>query len=365
MPKFKWIFPLFIAGLIVSCAQSTPTQTAANPLDESFNLLVNLNGKLELKRAGWSEYHPITFGTILYTGDLLRLDENARALVLCANLKLWNVPSGAPSGLTNGCPAESEPVLRRGASQIGNTRGGSDPNIPYIISPRATRLLSNTPILRWNKVPGVSSYTVRISGEGVDWKEITGETSLTYPGDPALKSEVVYLLSIVADNETKSEDEGLPGLGFRLVSPSDAQRISSNINKLAAMKLPDDAYALAISRYFASEGLINEAIDTLESEIKINKQSTALYLTLGELYQKIGLHMLAKESYTKAVKLAEKSDDIEMLATVYAGLGDVTSALGEQDAAQEWFSQAVENYKRLDATEQVQAIEQKMQTVTP
>lgn len=187
-----------------------------NAADQGINLLVAVEGEIRLKRRGWSDFYSTGFGVAVRRGDLLRVPANAAATLLCDNLSLWTVPGGlAPTGL-NGCPRPTEPALIRHGVRIASTRGG-DPDIPYLISPRSTKLLDSTPTLRWHAPPGASSYIVQVHGGTLTWTaENVTETSLVYPGKPSLEPGVIYQLTVTDDLGRSSQDEGMVGLNFRV-----------------------------------------------------------------------------------------------------------------------------------------------------
>lgn len=337
---------------------ATPTSAVA----PGFNLLIVVDSEVQLKRERWSDYHSATFGTVLYRGDQLRLSEGASALVLCDNLTLWVVPPGAPSGLSNGCSSSSEPALRSSGGLIGNTRGGADPLIPYIIGPRATKLLSPTPTLHWNSVPGAKSYSVRITG--VDWNDAVSANEMIYPGNPPLQAGTTYLLVVEADNGTSSRDEGLPELGFTLLPEEEAGRVRADAATIAGLSLSNESKAFAVAQLYAGHGLYAEAIEVLE-EMTTGSQVANVYRALGDLYRQVGLSLLAEERYLKAVMLAEDAGDAEALATAQAGLGEVYVTLGRKDEAVRWFEKAKADYETLGDEQHASQVTERLAELNP
>ena len=156
------------AGTNTPAAGTTDTPAVTDP---GFNILVVAEGEIELKRSTWADYHATTFGTVLERGDLLKLARGAEAAILCDGLSLWQVPTGIPVGLSTGCPPPSDKILVRGSAGVAGTiRGANDPLIPYIISPRSTRLLNSTPTLRWND-SGATGYNVQMRGGDLNWQQ--------------------------------------------------------------------------------------------------------------------------------------------------------------------------------------------------
>lgn len=342
----------------VACGKSQPIPVATAKVVTGLNLIIVADGEVGLKRNGWNDFHPIGFGTALYRGDQLRPSAGAKVIVLCDNLTAWTVPAGAPSGLNQGCPQSASPVLLRGKSAISASRpsssSGSDPLIPYVISPRATKLLSPKPILRWNPVLGVTSYTVSI--RGLDWQETVSATEVVYPGTPALEAGKVYLLIVEADNGRSSRDEGMPDLGFSLLHNEETERIRTDSATIAGINLPDEGKAFALAQLYGGYGLYAEAIEMLEKVADAGSQAANVYRSLGDFYWQIGLSRLAEDRYLQAVNLAEAAGDTEALAAAQTGLGEVYMALGNKSEAVRWLTQAQAGYEALGDSDHVSEV---------
>lgn len=337
----------------------------ASAVDPGLNLLIVAVGKVQLKREGWADYHLTAFGTSLHRGDQLQLEKGAKAIVLCNNLTTWTVPPGAPSGLVNGCPSAPEPVLIRGKSRMGATRGGSDPLLPYIIRPRKTVLLNDRPTLRWNAVPGATNYTVRVKGNGVDWEIETDDTETVYPGNPPLQPGTTYILVVEADNGKSSQDEGVPGLGFRLLDENDVQGIQATVDQLVRLELPDEAEAFALAQLYAGHDLVAEAIEILDVLVESGSQAAAVYRKLGDFYWQVELNLLAEAHYLKAINLAETAGDMEGQAMAQALLAEVYVALGNKSEAVHWLTRAQAGYKRLGDAQRANEIAGRLADLQP
>lgn len=378
MRKSLFVIVFLLIMSITGCTTVSPASALATPTgietsiipteadaqtDSSLNLLIVADGEVLLKRDGWSDYHPTAFGAELHHGDQLRPGDGASAIVLCDGITTWAVPAGVPSGLTNGCPQPREPVLLRGESLIGGTRGGDDPLIPYIISPRATRLLTLTPTLRWNAVEGATSYTVNLQGGDLDWTREVADTEIVYPADePALESNTWYSMIIMADNGESSEAEGVVGLGFSPLPPEEIGRVQSVADKLPPLNLSEDAAALALAQLYTGNGLLSEAIEILEARVAAGNPPAAIYRALGYIYKQVGLLLQAEIHYLSAIDLTEQTNDLEGLAEAQAGLGEVYIA---QDIKKEhikyeavrWLEQARDGFKALGDADRVDEIE--------
>jgi len=346
-----------IIGVAFGCAPPAPTSPPETK--PGLNLIIAADGEVLLKRDSWTEFHPTSFGAMLYRGDQLQPAADANVVVLCENLTTWTVPSGSPSGLNNGCPQVPEPALVSPGGLIANTRGGTDPLIPYLISPRATKLLDPMPTLRWNAVPGASTYTLRISG--IDWQEQTDATEFKYPGNPALQPGTDYLLIIEADNGKSSKDEGLPGLGFSLLPEPEADRVRADATRIDELNLSEAARGFALAQLYFGHHLYAEAIELLEESAVTNDQVTNVYRALGELYQQVGLLMQAELRYLHAVESAEAVGDVESATAAKASLGEVYLALGNKNEARDWLTQAQSGYETLGDLKSANQIAEQLQ----
>lgn len=329
--------------------------------ESSLILLVAAQGTVRLKRKEWLDYYRTEFGSQLHRGDLLQVQEDSDAVVLCDSLLTRSIPGGAPAGLNNLCPPPQEKILVRGGVLLGNTRGGSDPFIPYIISPRKTKLLNPTPTIRWNPVPNASSYTVAVTGPSVEWQTVTSESSIVYPGEPPLLPGETYAVTVTADTGASSRDEGVQGIGFTMVDAPTADRVEANIARIMELELSQEGKQLALGQYLAGAGLSAEAVEVHEALTNEMPESSSPTLFLGDLYRQSGLNLLAAERYEMALELAEAGDNLEAVALARRGLADVLLSLGERDEAAAVLRDAIDAYAQLGDTEQVEALNQQLE----
>lgn len=322
--------------------------------------IIQAKGEVLLKRKEWSDYRPTAIGAELYPGDLLQPAPGARVLVQCANGKtIWPVPDGVISGATNGCPPQAVPVSRH-RGDIIPPRGGINPLIPYIISPRRTLLLNSLPMLHWNAVPGASRYTVSLMGdEDVLWETEVKGTEVRYSGELPLESGVDYLLVIQADTGASSQEEELPDLGFSLLDENEATLVRDTVEQLVNLDLADEAKSLALVHLYRGYELRAEAIASLEVLVKQGSQTAAVYRILGELYREVGLNRLAQKHYLKAIELAG-TEDVEGQAIAAEGLGKVYVAIANQQEAIRCLTQARDRYEALGDTQRLKELEKRL-----
>lgn len=329
----------------VTASYGAPTATlaveASSDTCKPVGRLISVQGKVQLKRKSLPNYHPTAVGAVLCLGDLLQPAKGARVMVQCAepNQNPWTVPDGVPSGAAIGCRPPNEPIHTI-TGPITPTRDPLASRIPYIISPNNTWLLNALPTLRWQAVPGATSYTVRVSGPGVNWETEVSTTTVVYPGKPPLKPvEEGYLLMVEANN-----GESPAKATFGLLDENKVTRVRAAALALDRQNLADEAKTLALADLYIGQELIAEAIDLLEGLVAKGSKTAAVYYTLGDLYAQVELLRQAEENYLKAVELATTAKDIEGQAAAAARLGEVYAALGNSDKASHWLKEAQKSF---------------------
>jgi len=98
---------LLIALTLILTTTSYQAQAQIN--EDPIAQLIEVRGKVELKRENRSTYAQTTKGAYLYFGDLLRIAKGAKAVVKCSvDETTWTVPDdGIPWGVANTCAPSS------------------------------------------------------------------------------------------------------------------------------------------------------------------------------------------------------------------------------------------------------------------
>jgi tetratricopeptide (TPR) repeat protein len=240
-------------------------------------------------------------------------------------------------------------------ARTGDPRDPSLANIPYLISPRHTLLLSNKPKLRWNSPLGVKQYTASlVKGDKTIWQTTTEQNETIYAGEPKLEPGVEYLLIITADNGKSSQDEEASQQGFRLLPTPEVGIVKAILDN---QELTDKNKALATAYIYSGFGLKAEAIDTLEKIIASGIKEAALYKKLGELYSETGVNMEAELNYLQAVQLAIAARDIPEQAHISTALGELYVEIGDEKEAIKWFNQARDSHKTLGNTQRIKELD--------
>lgn len=365
---------LSLAGCVGQTGVSSPT-VASGPTatpdalpgamrtSAGMNLLVVAGEGVQIKREGWNQYQRALFGIPLYHGDLLQPETGAQAVVLCSDLRSWLVPDGAPSGLANGCPVTEEDVvfLERAGGNIAPTRAGPADSIPYVISPRMTRLLDGSFLLRWNTLPGVDMYTVTVMGGSTfEWTQQANDSGLLYDGEDLQRGQSYRI--IIKGGGVSSEEEGGQGLGFQLLSEEDAAAVRADQARIAVQQLPETAEELAYAELYAQHRLWAEAIAMVEGLVAQHDDAWTLTLRLGELYGQIALPVEAQAAYDQALLQAEAAGDLEGQARAALGLAALSDDVTEKE---ERLNEALVAYEKLGDINQADVVREQLSAIAP
>jgi hypothetical protein len=348
-----------VVAMLAGAASAQPV-----PAVPDAHLLVATRGAVLLRRAGWAAASPTGPGAAMRRGDLVSVPAGGAATVACADLTLRELPPGRFSGLPCAVP-EKAGLLFEG-NLIAATRGDDSDELPVVIAPRRSQLLSPRPLLRWH-VPGAgnAAVTVTVKGPGVSWSASppAGSTSLAYPADaPALQPGGSYRVTVSAAGRS-SDEAGDPGLAFSLLADPAAAEARAALARIQALKLAPDAARLLTAHVLATKGLRAEAIEQLEAAAP----QPRLLLTLGALQQAVGLGRLAEASWLQVAKAAGSANDVEAQAQAQAALGSLyQDVFGLRDDAARAFTEAAALYAKLgDSANATHAREQASHAKAP
>ncbi|MDY6876728.1 MAG: hypothetical protein SWK90_11080 [Chloroflexota bacterium] len=320
---------LVASGLMaVACGQaSTPVPATTGQTSEPAlpNLLVQAEGEVWLRRAGWSDFLPVGFGVAVAPGDLLRVAEGSIGVIFCGDETTWEKgPSSLlADGLEHGVPCQTGRPPRPWAD-VAALRGEKEGKNLYVLRPRNTALLNNRPSLGWHPLPDVDAYTVTLLGDdGQDRAPVQATGGeLDWPeGWPPLESGATYVLVIEGDGQRSDEGrEGHTGLGFWLLPAEDVESVQALEARLRAQSLSPTAADMLVAELYLGYGLRAEAAQLLR-ELTASDESPAVQLALGRVYLEMGLATEAQEAFAQALAGAQTTGESEAEAAAQVGLG--------------------------------------------
>lgn len=359
---------LLLPGLVVACgatptpspesAATVPAEPAGPPVLP--NLLVEAQGEVWLRRVGWSQFLPAAFGVAVQPGDLLRVADGGVALVFCGDETLWEAgPKGLPNdGLEHTAPCQTGRPPRPW-SDVAALRGEQSDQIPYVVRPRNSALLSDHPDLAWNTLPGVDSYTVSLIGDdGQERPPVTaGGGELAWPDDwPPLEPRATYAL-IVEGGGARSDEgsEQHAGLGFWLLGAADAGLVRALESRLRAQSLEPAAADLLVAELYLGRDLRAEATRLLEG-LSASAGSAPAWLALGKAYLETGLAAEARAAFDRAAVQASETGQKQVEADARVGLGLAARLEDDGETAETHLQAARALYEQIgdrDGLEQV------------
>ncbi len=130
---------LLTIGVLNLALLGLTAPTLAQNTHQPLNLLTLVQGNVQIRRASWlgplAQFRPVAVGTVVDSGDRLKLAPEANAIVLCSNLSQWQVPAGQEIPVAQGCGDREQRLYRPGSQQVSPRAGEHEANLPYFLSP--------------------------------------------------------------------------------------------------------------------------------------------------------------------------------------------------------------------------------------
>ena len=269
-------------------------------------------GRVELKPASAADWRPVTPLATVRAGDTIRATADAVVVILLAGGRgTRRIDAAASPAVLDAATAES--TVHKGRALVEQslrflsltskgppkgllaTRGPAP--LPVVLGPRQA-LLSAAPLtFEWVGSPG-RRYTVRLTGPmGIVLKRDVAGNRLPYPdGVPALERGVEYTV------EVRTPGQPAQSASFYVVSAERARDVSRDLTELDSLLGSSGGSSAAVARagYLASQGLFHDARDVVLGALRADAEQAALYLLLGNIYDRIGLRAQAAEAYAEA-----------------------------------------------------------------
>jgi hypothetical protein len=351
------VLVLLLSIQLVGCqTDESPSNVVAQAVLGNYHVVISVTGKVAVKRERWKEYAPALFGTLLQDGDLLKSETGAGGRIVCADLTLVSIPSGVGA-----VPCKSPKHSPDNNTQVTPRTGVRD-DFPILLMPRKTKLLDQYPTIRWTPIGSAASYSVTILGPDFSWvsPDVISQTEIVYPQDaPVLVPGQIYKARIAA-GARNSDEEGLPDLGFSILTSSEADETRARETQIRALDLDGLAKDFLVSRLYEKQGLYSEAILRLEPALN-NAAAPAVVRGVGALYVKVDLGSLAEDYFRRSLQLSQEQNDLEGQALSAHELGKVYQSLGYKNTAMQYLNAAIAYYRKLGADDDVSIIERELE----
>ena len=312
---------------LITCGLSTASLSQNVPV----HAILEVKGKVVVNNKNWKKPQTAFVGLSLNSDDTLNIPAQASVKIYCSDLSIWIVKPGKYK-VSQGCPS-GKTVIRLPNSNNGTLRpvGKTEAalaKLPYLITPRETDIISDRPQIRWNAVPGVVNYTVKIETDGFSWTNQTNENKIIYSGDHPLQPETRYWVTVTTDQGLSSQQE--TEVGFNVSNEQTKKTVLEAVEKIQKQPLSPTERGLVLAYLYRSYELYDDAINVLEELINQKSQEITVYQLLGDTYLEIGLPQLAKNSYQKGLELAIKTQNIPAQTTIKKVLKQINDLLGNK-----------------------------------
>lgn len=344
------LFPIFWFILLILAA-CTPAKKPEPTLPQAEgsanppvlpNLLLQVTGKIEVRRAGSALFVPVALGAQVQPGDTLRLVEG-EAAIFCGNEALWDAsPQSLPVDYDAGVPCQNGRPPRP-ALDLVRLRS----NNLYVLSPRSGFVMDERPTLRWHPVDNVQMYTLRLISD--DEKERPPVTvagnELPYPAEwEPLQAEVSYRLQIEMEVDGLKFDSGQEG-EFLLLSPEKKEQLDAQVERLRQRSLHDLSLTLLLAELHLNYNLYSEDIELLR---KADHNQVAVQHLLGETYLQMGLPDEATAAYSQALALAQEAELPEEQAAAHLRLSLLFCSQANEQKADTHKQEALRLYEQME-----------------
>jgi hypothetical protein len=322
------VFKTLTFVFLITCGLSTPSLSQNAPV----HAILEAKGKVLVNNKNSKKPQTAFVGLSLNSDDTLNIPAKASVKIYCSDLSIWIVKPGKYK-VSQGCPSGKTVILlpnsnNRTLRPIGKTEA-TLAKLPYIITPRESDIISDRPQIRWNTVPGVVNYTVKIETDGFSWTNQTNENKIIYSGDRPLQPETRYWVTVTTDQGLSSQQE--TEVGFNVSDEQTKKTVLEAVEKIQKQPLSLTEKELILAYLYRGYGLYSDAINILEKPVNQGTSEITFYQLLGDTYLDVGLPQLAKNTYQKGLELAIKTQNIPIQTTIRSGLKQADKLLGNNN----------------------------------
>lgn len=212
----------------------------------------------------------------------------------------------------------------RDPSRCNSAKGpGEEQNVPTLISPYGSSMLSTRPLISWYAVTGATSYTVVVSGYEFYWEKTVDKaiTMLPYPKEQKeLEFGNTYKFTVLA-NVGDTPISSSEALVVSVLTQEEQNVFAERVKQIFELNLPPDEAAIwDLDAVFMARNLLNETIESLKARVAAGSQNPTVYRLLADRYLEAWLPKEALREYSKAAQLAKSINNSDELARVQEGL---------------------------------------------
>jgi hypothetical protein len=312
---------------------------------------------------------------VVHSGDAIKVTYPVSASMVCDNVTgivvLQSIPRTQPVKCLDK-PKEGILIGRNGRLIDSRTMSDTVFAFPVILSPRSTKVLNPLPLLRWTTINRANSYKVTVRSNEGSWtttvpaKPNSHTQEMAYPRScapnqtrdcaPPLKAGESYKL-IVEANGRNSEEEGLPNLGFTVLTAQAARQVWRKTDYIKRLSLSKSLKRYMLASFYANNELNADAIGILERA----PESPATLRLLGDLYLKLNLAHRAEAVYLNLLSRNLSAQDTPAgRAITRHSLGEVYEILGNTQEAIKHYEEARRLYRAVKDEDSQKLVESRL-----
>ncbi len=307
--------------MLVALVVLVPVQGIAGQVADPVAILTEIKanqGEVRVKLASDADWKAPLPLLSLRPNDQLRVTQNAQAVLFFTGgqgtviISAGNSPytiqtqAAAPTGKTADLIAGLGRLLTGKKKDLSyvplTTRSVQQP--PLLLSPRDGKLIG-PPVFEWGGSDRLR-YAVRLLGpQGPVWEQANlPRVPLAYPSNaPPLTPGVTYQW------ELEARGYPLQRGSFTLLAPEQIVAIRDTLRTLEPAALPGypkNTVSLMRAAFLFEQALFTEARRELVAAIAADPDEPTLHLLLGQIYERMGLMVLAAEEYDEAQFLSPR-----------------------------------------------------------
>jgi hypothetical protein len=294
-------------------------------------VIASVKGKVEVTSSRGGPAQRAAFGRPLERGDRIAVspggaatlffnDGNVIDLAEKSTLTVGGRVAGKTGGATApGLPGEVYASVTRfvaggsretGLVALSELRSApAEQDVPFLIGPRKTALITDRPAFSWRAVPGATRYKITVSSadRGELWSRDVDGLSLTFPAESApLAAGDEYLWEVEAFSDLKSLRR--ESSVFQVLGTTQADAVRANLGRIRDSAGGDEnaAAQFLAGSYLSGLGLFLDATEHFGALCRLTPTSPAPHEALGTVYTKVGLMDLAAAEFQQALALTRE-----------------------------------------------------------
>lgn len=319
-------------------------------------------------------------------GATIRTAPTSSATIVCLNGQAYQVTGGQRVAITSTLCQSAQPLPPNSVAAVAPNNGklvensdGSEViegetreresdygQLPIILSPRNTTLLTMTPMLRWVDVTGALEYELSLSGLSSFTAIVVDTSSLichedgrttpnricTYPWPTEWQLEAGqrYFLTVSARTGIAAPLRESETSALRTLPDAEATELQAIITDITALDLDGVTRNLLLAGHYRAYAVLDQAIDAYAEAYAI-QPAPEVAVALGDVYLAIELQRFAALAYQAALDqvTAGGKDKPDVRAAAEFGIGLVYYSRGNYSEAESHLSEAVTLYAAIGA----------------